>query len=143
MLAAIWDAGSVSIAAQILTTPISIYYFHRFPVYFLIANLLAVPLSSIILVLGIFLCICSPVHPAAQLMGSLLELLVRLLNGFISKVARLPGAVLSDLNYNLTGVILSYFVIFCFYRYLSRKEKGWLFTGLGGISLFQFIRLIQ
>ena len=54
-LAALWDAGSVSIAAQILTTPVSIFYFHRFPSYFLIANLLAVPLSSAILVGGILL----------------------------------------------------------------------------------------
>ncbi len=58
-LIAVWNAVSVSMAAQILTLPISIFYFHRFPVYFLIANLVAVPLSSIVLIGGILLCICS------------------------------------------------------------------------------------
>ena len=143
LLAITWDAASVSIAAQILTTPISIYYFHRFPCYFLIANLLAVPLSSIILAGGIFLCVCATFPPAAGLIGYLLGFLVRFMNGFISYISSLPGAVLGNLDYNLLAVILLYFIIFCFYRYMARKEKAWLFTALAGVSLFQFIRLIQ
>jgi competence protein ComEC len=143
MLKALWDAASVSIAAQILTTPISIYYFHRFPSYFLFANLLAVPLSSIILICGIFLCLCAPVQPVAQWIGRLLGFLIRLLNGFIEKVSHLPGAVLGNLNYNLISIILLYFILFSFYHYLRRKEKGWLFAGLGSIPVFQIIRLIQ
>jgi len=38
-----WKLISVTIAAQILTTPISIYYFHQFPIVFLITNLVAIP----------------------------------------------------------------------------------------------------
>ena len=72
MLRALWNATSVSIAAQILTTPISIYYFNRFPSYFLVANLLAVPLSSLILAGGILLCVCNPIHPLAQFIGWIL-----------------------------------------------------------------------
>src|SRR5690606_30971285 len=33
-----WQCVSVSIAAQIATTPLSIYYFHQFPVYFMFSN---------------------------------------------------------------------------------------------------------
>jgi competence protein ComEC len=36
----------ISLAAQLGTTPLCIYYFHQFPVYFWIANLFIVPLSS-------------------------------------------------------------------------------------------------
>ena len=77
MLHALWNATSVSIAAQILTTPISIYYFNRFPTYFLVANLLAVPLSSLILAGGILLCVCNPIHPLAQLVGWVLGILIQ------------------------------------------------------------------
>src|SRR5439155_12932058 len=83
LLSALWNATSVSIAAQILTTPISIYYFNRFPDYFLVANLLAVPLWSLILSAGIFLCICNPIPPPAQLVGRMLGNLIFALNGFI------------------------------------------------------------
>ena len=34
----LWALCSVSIAAQVITFPLSIYYFHQFPVYFLISN---------------------------------------------------------------------------------------------------------
>ena len=44
-----WKLNAVTIAAQILTLPLSIYHFHQFPVYFLLTNFIAVPLSSIIL----------------------------------------------------------------------------------------------
>ena len=69
ILAGVWNSTSVSIAAQILTAPLSVYYFHRFPVYFLIANLLAVPISSIVLAGGILLCICSPIYPSGSPVG--------------------------------------------------------------------------
>jgi competence protein ComEC len=143
ILAAIWDAASVSIAAQILTTPISIYYFHRFPTYFLIANLLAVPISSLILVGGILLCICAPIHPLAQLLGWILEFLIRILNGFIEHVSRLPGAVIGELAFPLHQVILVYFIIFCFYCFLILKNKSWLLSGLGAICVFKFFCMIQ
>lgn len=45
----IWELVSVSIAAQILATPLCLYYFHQFPNYFILANVVAVPLSTIII----------------------------------------------------------------------------------------------
>jgi competence protein ComEC len=140
-LTALWNATSVSIAAQILTTPISIYYFHRFPTYFLIANLLAVPLSSIILAGGILLCAFNLIHPLAQLIGWLLGILTKTLNGIIDHLSSLPGAVVANLSISLPGIIMLYAVIFCFYHFLKRNEKSWLLSGLGITVTFLFIRL--
>jgi competence protein ComEC len=143
ILAVFWDATSVSIAAQILTTPICIYYFHRFPSYFLIANLLAVPLSSFILVAGILLCICAFIQPLAQVLGWILGYLISFLNGFIRHISSLPGAAIGDLSFSLPQLIFVYFTIFCFYRFLILKEKSWLLTGLGAICIFQILRLVR
>ena len=38
----IWKLNAVTIAAQILTVPVSIYHFHQFPNYFLLTNFFAV-----------------------------------------------------------------------------------------------------
>src|SRR5690349_21680410 len=46
ILDSIWKLNAVSIAAQLLTTPFSIYHFHQFPDFFLLTNFVAVPLSS-------------------------------------------------------------------------------------------------
>ncbi|HEY2649935.1 MAG TPA: ComEC/Rec2 family competence protein [Puia sp.] len=141
ILDALWNAASVSIAAQLLTTPLSIYYFHRFPTYFLIANLLAVPLSSIILAGGILLCAFNPIHPLAQFTGWLLGILIKTLNGIIDHLSSLPGAVVPNLSLSLPGIIVLYAVIFCFYHFLKRNKKLWLLAGLGILVTFLFIRL--
>ncbi len=142
ILASVWNAASVSLAAQILTTPLSIYYFHQFPSYFLIANLLAVPLSSGILIGGILLSIFSFILPFGQFIGWILGLLIHFLNGFIFYIAKLPGAVITQLTLTLPQLILFYFIIFCFYRFLILKQKNWLFAGLGIICMSQIILLI-
>lgn len=47
----LWNGISVSIAATITTLPITLYYFKQFPIFFAVANLWAVPLSFIIMLL--------------------------------------------------------------------------------------------
>jgi competence protein ComEC len=143
ILASVWNATSVSISAQILTTPISIFYFHRFPSYFLIANLLAVPLSSGILIGGILLCIFSFLHPLGYFLGWLLNFMIYSLNGFIVYISQLPGAVISPLVISLPQVIVIYIIIFCIYCFLKKKQKTWLIIGLAFVSLFQLTRLIH
>ncbi|HEV3223632.1 MAG TPA: ComEC/Rec2 family competence protein [Puia sp.] len=141
ILVSVWKAASVSLAAQVLTTPISIYYFHQFPSYFLVANLLAVPLSSGILIGGILLCIFSSIQSLCQFLGWLLGIMIHFLNGFIFYISMLPGAVISHITLTLPQLILIYFILLCFYRYLISKQKNWLLTGMGSICLFQVIRL--
>jgi competence protein ComEC len=137
ILHSIWNAISVSLAAQVFTTPLSIFYFHQFPVYFLFANLLAVPLSSGILVGGILLCIFYPFRPFADFLGWLLEIGVQALNGIILYFSKLPEAVIGGLVLNLPQLITMYFIIFCFYRYLRDKQGAWLIAGLVRYVIFQ------
>src|SRR5205814_5677401 len=79
----IWKMCAVTIAAQILTMPIAIYHFHQFPVYFLLANLVAVPVSSIILLGEILLCCFSFLLPVAAVIGNILHWMIGLLNLYI------------------------------------------------------------
>jgi competence protein ComEC len=55
----LWKLTAVTIAAQIFTTPVSIYHFHQFPMYFILTNFVAVPLSSAIVIGEIILCVVS------------------------------------------------------------------------------------
>ncbi len=141
LLSGLWEAASVSLAAQILTTPLCIYYFHRFPTYFLPANLLAVPLSSAVLLGGIALCFFFWIPPVAQGLGWILGILIQFLNGLIDHLSRMPGATVSGLTVTLPQLILLYYIILCFYRFLSLRVKGWMFAGLCGICLLMLSRL--
>ena len=143
ILEAVWKATAISIAAQVFTTPLSIYYFHQFPVYFLFANLLAVPLSSGILVGGILLCIFYSIRPMADFLGWGLGIGVEVLNRTIHYFSKLPGAVISQLTLNLPQLFSIYFSLFCFYQFLKMKQKSWLLAGLAGVVFFQVFRFFQ
>ncbi|MDR1527180.1 MAG: ComEC/Rec2 family competence protein [Dysgonamonadaceae bacterium] len=47
----LWELISVSISAQIGVLPLSVYYFHQFPVIFLLTNICLLPLASVLLYL--------------------------------------------------------------------------------------------
>ena len=45
----IWQAAALSISCQAFTGPLAWYRFHTFPTYFLLTNLLAMPLTSLLM----------------------------------------------------------------------------------------------
>lgn len=49
----IWSAATLSISCQVFTGPLAWYYFHSFPKYFILTNLIALPLTSAIMVLSV------------------------------------------------------------------------------------------
>ena len=49
----LWEIISITLSVQVLTLPITMYYFHQFPTYFLIANFIWVPLSTLLMLGGI------------------------------------------------------------------------------------------
>ena len=49
----IWNAAMLSISCQVFTGPIAWYYFRTFPKYFIITNLIALPLTSAIMTLSV------------------------------------------------------------------------------------------
>lgn len=49
----IWSAAMLSISCQVFTGPVAWYYFRTFPKYFILTNLLALPLTSAIMTLSV------------------------------------------------------------------------------------------
>jgi competence protein ComEC len=93
LLKSTWSACCMTVAATIGTLPFTLYYFHQIPLLFLPANLIAVPISSIILI-GLFILIpMSAVSPAAEPISRCLEFLLGLMNGWIERLDRIPGMV--------------------------------------------------
>ncbi len=88
-----WQLITVSTAAQLLTFPVCIYYFHQFPNLFLISNLIAVPLSAIILYTEIALITFSWIPFAGTWLGKLVTGLVWVMNKIICWINDLSFAV--------------------------------------------------
>lgn len=95
-LAAGWNLVAVGVAAQLSTFPISLYYFHQFPVYFWLSGILVVPLSPFILGLGIALLALQAVPWVSALIGWLLWAIIRLMNAGVFLMSELPAALIRD-----------------------------------------------
>lgn len=92
----IWSYSALSIAAQIATFPLSIYYFHQFPVYFLISNLLIVIPVAVIMYSGITFLLL-PFAFAEDILGKFLNQLIDLTNKILFTIEELPFALIEGL----------------------------------------------
>jgi competence protein ComEC len=139
MIDTIWQLMAVTIAAQLLTTPVSMYHFHQFPVYFLITNLLAVPLSSLIVLLEIGLCAVAFIPAVAKPAGIILHWLIYAMNSFIEHMENLPFSLWNGMQVNMLQVLLLYGFIAGVAFWLMQKNKNAFVTGftclLGFLSL--------
>ncbi len=137
----IWAITTVSIAAQLGTLPIVLYYFHQFPMYSLLTNLIVIPLSSFIIYAGFLLMflpsLCYASAAAAWVLGTLL----RLMDMGVSFVEGLPHSVMKDIFIDAVMVWLIYLIIISFAIFLIRKNTKILITGMAILLLFSGYRL--
>lgn len=94
----VWQMTCVSVAAQAATVAVGLLYFHQFPVYFLFSNLFVIPVSFVVLVLGIVVVAVGFIAPVAAALGFLLQWSIWFLNYGVVKMESLPGALLDNVN---------------------------------------------
>lgn len=138
----IWNLINVSIAAQVLVFPITLLFFHKFPLLFVLTGVVAVPLAMLVLMLGLALLFFHLISQYVQLdflVGLLSYAINFVLDVFlwaIHYINLLPysnkdGIWISPIEtillYSLIGLITVYV--------LSKKTKHLYWTG-GLILLF-------
>ena len=102
----IWEGISITLAATVATFPVIIYYFHQFPVYFLLANVVAVPVSNALIYAGIALVISSPIPFLAKGIGWIIHWTIAFLNGFVVFIQGLPFSSIGDVYIHWFPLIL-------------------------------------
>ncbi len=128
-----WGLICVSLAAQIVVAPLSIYYFHQFPNYFLLTNILVIPISTVIIYLVITLIAFSWWPAATDLLGIITQKITHILNSIVSGIEDLPGSVTNEIPLSISNTIIIYFIIFSLIIYLIYKRYVPLFICMSGI----------
>ncbi len=111
------DLLTVSVAAQIATFPISIYYFSQFPTFFWLSNLLVIPAATILIPLGFSLLFLHWIPVVAKYVSVLIELFITQLINFLGFVEKLPASVINisisetELFILVVAVVLASFFI--------------------------------
>lgn len=120
----VWGAITVSLSAQIATTPFVLLYFSKFPTHFLITNLLIVPiLIPLILYLAVIMLVLTPVTSAQLAVAYVLEQLLNVLTGIVKWVEQLPYSSLSGIWVYPLEVFLVYLLVILMVV-VVRKRRG-------------------
>jgi competence protein ComEC len=129
-----WEMFSVSLAAQLGTTPFTLYYFQQFPNYFLLTNFIAIPLSSLVIYLAIGLLLVAVIPYLSVAVAFLLKWSLWMLNFVIVTIQNLPNSV-SHISLDVKQTLVLFLAIFCFSGYYFSRKFAPLFVGLVSLLL--------
>lgn len=133
IIKSIWTLINVSIAAQLITTPICLFYFHQFPNYFLLANLIIVPLSTVIIYAAIGILIFSPISIVSEIFGSITAFLINKMNIVIRFIEQLPYSTTNGIWINTFEMTVIYVFIFSLIFYFIYYKVKYIYISLASI----------
>lgn len=134
----VWQITCVSIAAQIATMPVSLFYFHQFPVYFLLANVFVIPASTLILLGGLLMLLLSPLALVAGWLARILEWMIWLLNEGLFLVGELPGSVIYPIHCSLIQAFSLGAMVIAIFCLLRSRKFVWVFMVVFAGSTISF-----
>ncbi len=143
----LWALTAVSLAAQGATFPLSLYYFHRFPLLFPVTNLLVLPLVTLFLYVGMLFFLLHPFPAVAGGLSVFLDRIAGLLLQITARAGALPHAAIEPVWLRPEGVGWFYGLILAgIFLYTYRKPASILFlqvlllAGAGGLLLQELPR---
>jgi competence protein ComEC len=123
----LWEMIAVTLAAQVLTTPLLLHIFGRFPVFFLITNIVAIPLSTIILLAEIALCLTAPLHDGlAGQIGWICGEMIHGLNAYVLRMDSIPFGSIENIRLSAGQMLITYAGITCFACWGIRRKSIYL-----------------
>jgi competence protein ComEC len=125
----VWSYSALSVAAQLATFPISLYYFHQFPLYFLLSNLLIVLPVTIIMYAGILLLVI-PFSLILVPLGKFLSGLITFTNEILFWIESLPFSSLSGLWINGFQFFLICSMVITVVFWSKSNKKNILLAGI-------------
>ncbi len=123
LLDKMYKLSAVSLAAQIGTVPITLYYFHQFPNLFILSNFVVIPFAGIILSLGIALLAFHSLVFFKSLLAYGLELSISILNKSVFIIQELPYSVSKEIYFDHWQFVLSIFILFSIILILRYRHK--------------------
>lgn len=137
----IWQMFTLSVVAQLATFPICLYYFGTFPTYFFIANLIIVPVVSLIMYAAggiVFAKMLSFVfsdfsYYLYYLPVKLLQVLISFMTYAIHLFEQLPFALLLNVKVSFVDLLLIFAIIIGILVFLIYKKSKALIVGLTAI----------
>ncbi|MEM9569521.1 MAG: ComEC/Rec2 family competence protein [Bacteroidota bacterium] len=145
----LWSITAGSLAVQVGTLPISLYYFQYFPTYFLLANYIMLPLAAPILLLAITSLLFSWWPSAAAALAFSLDHILQVTTTLLARLTRLPYAQLGPFQLALWQIVLYYTLLASSYLIIKHRQLRYILMSaaslatLNGVTFYHYLQQKQ
>ncbi len=135
-----WEGTAVGLAAQVLTFPLSLYYFHQFPNYFWLANLVVILLGGVILGSGLLLVLFAKIPFLNKLLAFAFGIGLWLVIQTGYRVSELPFSAARGFipSVGITLLITALIILWRSQRFQTRSKIRFLIPG-ALVAIFLFV----
>ncbi|MEQ9423604.1 MAG: ComEC/Rec2 family competence protein [Cyclobacteriaceae bacterium] len=140
-----WEITCVSIAAQLATFPLGLYYFHQFPTLFLLSNLAVIPTAFFILILGLTIILTASIglEFIQGIIGNSLEWVVWLLNRFVIVIDSFEYSLIEAVNLNELQIVIIYVALLLIWALFTYRKLRFLIVATVFLSVVSGIEIAE
>ena len=142
LLRKIWEGTAVGISAQLLTFPLTLYYFHQFPNYFVLTNIGMMVFAGVTLGIGLLLFTVSWVSVFAKIIALTLSICLSSMLFFIQFIESLPGSVAKGFVISSELVLVLYCVLLSFLLF-NRLKHVVVINTVVALFIFSGIQFVR
>ena len=117
-----WALLTVSVAAQIATFPLSVYYFNQFPTYFWISNLFVIPAVTLLIPLGIAMLALHGIPVISPFISEIINFVIGGIYSLLQFIENLPSSIIEFTFLPLELVFVAGFLLSVFV-FIETKRK--------------------
>jgi len=122
----IWQLISVAVAAQIGTFPLTLFYFHQFPVYFILANIFIIPIAIFLIYAAVTLFLFSFSDFIIGFMAPAVKYVTFGLNYAVKTISELPFSKIQNIQLDLFEVMMLIFIVLLLSFFILSKRLQYL-----------------
>lgn len=133
----IWQLCILSISANVLILPLTMYYFNQVPLSFPLTNIIAVPAAGGIVIGGIVMIAIELTLPIVNEYYSIFyEFILQLTNGFLRVMEQIPYSILDDIHVKTPQLLLTYSSLLILMIMITRNKISYLKYLIASIGVF-------
>ncbi|MGC6470784.1 MAG: ComEC/Rec2 family competence protein [Flavobacteriales bacterium] len=137
-----WQIIVVSLAAQLVTFPLSVFYFHQFSNYFLISNLVVIPCIPFIIYFGLAYLLFFEISFLSEPIALILNLIIESLVKILSIIKNLPYSISEFLFLDIIQTLLIYSAFSALLLLVYTSKKYWLIVFAFLVIIFQMYFIV-
>lgn len=137
------DTLAVTLAAQVGTFPLVLYYFGTFPLYFFIGNLFVAPLVVFIIALSLLSLVCLPIPVLHSTVTTCLDWIIRLFIDGTAAISTWPCAQITFTGITPWQTLLLYLSLITSSLFFSTRKARHLLLFLIVLNVLTFISVVM